>query len=53
MNDLHLPVSALALHEKAKILMLPHNPFVEASRGWVRQFKERHNLALRERTFLC
>ena len=46
MNDLHLPVSILALQKKAKSLMLPHNPRFEASRGWVRQFKERHNLAL-------
>ena len=48
MNDLHLPVSILALQKKAKSLILPHNPCFEASRGWVRQFKERHNLALRK-----
>ena len=48
MNDLHLPVSILALQKKAKSLILPHNPFFEASRGWVHQFKERHNLALQK-----
>ena len=46
MNDLHLPVSILALQKKAKSLILPHNPCFEASRGWVCQFKERNNLAL-------
>ena len=48
MNDLHLPVSILALQKNAKSLILLHNPFFEASRGWIRQFKERHNLALRK-----
>ena len=33
MNDLHLPVSILALPKKAKSLILPHNPCIEASRG--------------------
>ena len=51
MNDLHLPVSILALQKKAKSLILPHNPCFETSRGWVRQFKERHNLALRKKHF--
>ena len=46
MNDLHLPVFILALQKKAKSLILPHNLCFEASRGWVHQFKERHNLAL-------
>ena len=46
MNDLHLPVSILALQKKAKSLILPHNPCFEASRGWICQFKERNNLAL-------
>ena len=49
MNDLHLPVSILALQKKAKSLILPHNPCFEAR---VRQFKERHNLALRKK-HLC
>ena len=53
MNDLHLPVSTLALQKKAKSLILPHNRGFEASRGWVRQFKERHNLALRKKTTFC
>ena len=53
MNDLHLPVSILALQKKAKSLILPHNHCFEASRGWVCQFKERHNLALRKKTSLC
>ena len=52
MNDLHLPVSILALQKKAKSLILAHNPSFEASRGWVRQFKERHNLVLRKK-HLC
>ena len=43
MNDLHLPVSVLALQKKAKSLILPHNPDFEASRGWIRRFRERHN----------
>ena len=53
MNDLHLPVSILALQKKAKSLILPQNPCFEASRGWIRQFKERHNLAQRKKTSLC
>ena len=52
MNDLHLPVSILALQKKAKSLILPPNPCFEASRGWVRQFKERHNLTLRKNIFV-
>ena len=52
MNYLHLPVSILALQKKAKSLILPHNLSFEASRAWVRQFKERNNLALR-RKHLC
>ena len=52
MNDFHLPVSILALQKKTKSIILPHNPCFEASRGWVRQFKERHNLLLRKK-HLC
>ena len=49
MNDRHLPVSILALQKKAKLLILPHNPCFGAGRGWARQFKETHNLALRKK----
>ena len=37
----------------AKSLTFPHNPCFEASRGWVRQFKERYNLALQKKPSLC
>ena len=50
MNDLHLPVSTLTLQKKAKYLILPHNYSSEASRGWIRHFKDRHNFTLRKRT---
>ena len=43
--------SILALQKKAKSLILPQSPCFEASRGWVRQFKERHNIAQRKK--LC
>ena len=52
MNDRHLPVSILVLQKKAKSLILPHNPCFGAGRGWVRQFKETRNLALRKK-HLC
>ena len=45
-------VSILALQKRAQSLILLNNPCFEASRGWVRQFKERHNLALRKKTSL-
>ena len=48
MNNFHLPVSILALQKKKKSIILPHSPCFEDSRGWVRQFKERHNLALQK-----
>ena len=51
-NDIHLPVSLLALQKKTKSLILPHNPCFENSRGWVHQLKERHNLALRKKIFV-
>ena len=44
--------SILPLQKKAKSLILPQSPCFEASRGWVRQFKERHNIAQRKKT-LC
>ena len=53
MNDLHLPVSVLALQKKAELLILPHNPSFEASKGWIHQLRERHDLPLRKRTSLC
>ena len=53
MNDIHLTVSSLALQKKAKSLILPHNPSFEASKDWIRQFKERQDLSLRKRTSLC
>ena len=31
---------------------MPDNLYFDASRGWVRQFKERHNLALHRKTSL-
>ena len=52
MNDLHLPVSILALQKKAK-LILSHNSCFEVSTRWVRQLKEKQNLALRKKTSLC
>ena len=39
MNDFHLPVSVLALQNKAKSLILPHKPSPGASRGWICQSK--------------
>ena len=51
-NDLDLPVYILALQKETKSLILPHNPCLEASRGWVRQFKERHNLAQQKNIFV-
>ena len=53
MNDLHLPVSILALQKKSKSLILPHNLCFEAIIGWVHLFKQRHNLALRKKASLC
>ena len=53
MNDLHLPVSILALQKKSKSLIFPHNLCFEAIIGWVHLFKQRHNLALRKKASLC
>ena len=40
----------MSLQEKAKLLIQPHDPSFNASRGWVRKFFNRHKLALRPRT---
>ena len=48
--DLHLPVAVLALQEKTKKVIQPHNPIFAASRGWVEKFLTRHRLSLRNRT---
>lgn len=50
LKDLHVPVSVLALQEKGKSLICPHNPTFTASRGWVQKFFARHRLSLRSRT---
>ena len=50
LRDCHFPVSVMSLKEKAKLLIQPHNPSFDASRGWVRKFFNRHKLALRSRT---
>ena len=50
LRDLHVPVSVLALQEKAKIVVRPHNPKFNASRGWVDKFFARPRLSLRCRT---
>ena len=50
LRDCHFPVSVMSLQEKAKLLIQPHNPSLNASRGWVRKFFNRHKLALHFRT---
>ena len=50
LRDLHVPVSVLALQEKAKGVVQPHNPDFNASRGWVVKFFQRHRLSLHSRT---
>ena len=50
LRDCHFPVSVMSLQEKAKLLIQPHNPSFNASRGWVRKFFNRHKLALPSRT---
>ena len=42
LRDLYVPVSVLALQEKAKGVVQPHNPDFNASRGWVVKFFQRH-----------
>ena len=53
MNDLNLPASELALPKRAKSLILLRNPSFEERNGWIRQFKESHDLSLRKKTPLC
>ena len=48
--DVHMPVSVLALQEKAKKVIRPHSPSFGASRGWVKKFFARHRLSFRNRT---
>ena len=48
--DAHMPVSVLALQEKAKKVIRPYSPSYGASRGWVETFFARHQLSLRNRT---
>ena len=48
--DVHMPVSVLALQEKAKKVIRPHSPSFGASRGWVEKFYARLRLSLRNRT---
>ena len=50
LKDCHFPMSVMSLQEKEKLLIQPHNPSFNASRGWVRKFFNRHKLALRSRT---
>lgn len=50
LRDMHFPVSVLALQEKGRSVICPHNPTFNASRGWVQKFFARHRLSLRSRT---
>ena len=50
LRDLHVPVSVLALQEKAKGVVQPHNPDFNATRGWVAKFFQRNRLSLHSRT---
>ena len=52
-KDLHLSVSVPALQKKTKWTIPPHNPSLEASKGLIHQFNERHELTFRRRTSLC
>ena len=45
-----LAVSIQNLQDKAKVMILPHNPKFRASYGWVQTFKMRHSIVLRQRT---
>ena len=50
MSDLYLPVSVIALKRRQN---RRHNPSFEASKGWICQFKERHDSSYRKRKSLC
>ena len=52
-KGLHLPVSVPVLQKKTKSTIPPHNPSLEASKGLIYQFNERHDLPFRRRTSLC
>ena len=45
-----MPVSVLALQEKAKKVIRPHSPSFGGSRGWLEKFFARQRLSLRNRT---
>ena len=45
-----MPLSVLALQEKAEKVIRPHSPSFGASRGWVEKFFARHRLSLRNRS---
>ena len=47
--DLHFPVSVMSLQEKAKLVIQPHNPYFNASRGEGRKLFNRHQPTLRAR----
>ena len=51
-NDLHLPVSVLALQKKVKLLILSDDPSFKASKSWIRKVKERIDLSRCRRTSL-
>ena len=51
--DVHMPLSVLALQEKAKKIIRPHSPSFGASRSWVEKLFARHRLSLRNRTAVC
>ena len=51
-SNIKLTMTSHSYKEFIKSLILLQNPCFEASRGWVRQFKERHNIAQRKKT-LC
>ena len=48
--DVHMPMSVLALQEKAKKVIRPHSPSFGASGGWVEKFFARQQLSLPNRT---
>ena len=46
LRDLHFPASVMSLQEKTKLVIQPHNPSFNVSRGWVRKFFNWYKLAL-------